>query len=598
MNSFNLIHSLQSTYEKAPFSHELKASNQLGDFLPLINAFWKGVETASKASQEPVERNRQQLEFDALIDGVIAQLGQIGQTRVMKGMKDADKRGIRLDQLQNILSHLEAQKKLFLSTYPLQKAEEGDIKKAKQELAKFQEEFANLRQKLEKMSKRKRLDVPTLDQLQTEFLDCKKRLEETQAQLAKMDVETKFGLAFKILKSEDQKFFLSNGQSGFFEKELEALKFQTHPISPWSTKFENMAAALTTLERSNVAKGYTWSRVEEAYTEELEKISQAKNCVQSAEERLSSLSLLMENLLDKPGPDFGNFETYKNTVGLADREIEVEQFFQDIQDGNSFYLTLLNQKILEAYDQVQEARKGMDEVKLNSKNKTTIEFLTRFDPIGGTFYKDVFEKINNFKLSTRLDKAVTSLGEKLKAACPESYIARAIVITGVAALHLYAVAKFMIALTAVTVVTPFGIAAYGFGRSALYLMKLISKIALSLTSKKNQEPCPVERYQQRILNEKRVFHGVDFEWDIADEEEVLMTETIRNEKVQLIQGAFRNHLSRKKAQQRKEAIARSRLPRLDVLGTEMEVPEPAVTEAPKPTKSSSIFSAFKGFVLF
>ena len=107
MNSFNAIHSLQSTYEKAPFSHELKASDQLGDFLPLINAFWKGVETASKASQEPVERNRQQLEFDALIDGVIAQLGQIGQTRVVKGMSDAEKRGIRLDQLQNILSHLE-----------------------------------------------------------------------------------------------------------------------------------------------------------------------------------------------------------------------------------------------------------------------------------------------------------------------------------------------------------------------------------------------------------------------------------------------------------------------------------------------------------
>ena len=75
-------------------------------------------------------------------------------------------------------------------------------------------------------------------------------------------------------------------------------------------------------------------------------------------------------------------------------------------------------------------------------------------------------------------------------------------------------------------------------------------------------------------------------------------ERIENEKAHLIQGAFRNHLSRKKAQQRKEAIARSRLPRLDILGTEMEVPKPAVAEAPKPTKSSSFFSAFKGFVLF
>jgi hypothetical protein len=586
MSSFVPIHCFQGTYEKGPSSHELKTSDQLGNFLPLLNAFWKGVEAASKASQEPVERNRQQIEFDALIDGVIAQLGQIG-TRAVKRMT-----------LQNILSHLEAQKRLFLSTYPLNEAEKGDIEKAKQDLAKFQKEFETLRLKLEKLSNRRHLDVPTLNQLHVEFLDCKKRLEETQAKLAKMDVETKFDQAFKILKSEDQKFFLLNGHSGFFEKELEALKFQTHPISPWSTKFENMAAALTTLERSNEAKGYTWSRVEEAFTEELEKISKAKNRLEMAQEKLSRLSLLMENLLDKPNPDLENFETYKSILGLVDRKIETEEFSQDIQDGNSFYLTLLNQKILEAYDQVQEARKGMDEVKLNSKNKTTIEFLTRFDPVGGTFYKDVFEKINNFTISPCLDKAVTSLGEKLKAACPESYIARAIVIAGVAALHLFAVAKFIIALAATAVVTPIGFLLYGFGQSGLFLMKKISEIALSLTSQKNQDPCPVERYQQRILSEERKFHGIEFEWDIPEEEDPSRMEAIRNEKALLVQGALRYHLSRRKVQQRKEEIAHSRLPRLDVLGTEMEVPEPAVAEVPNPTKSSSFFSAFNGFFLF
>lgn len=597
MNSSNFIHCIPAAYEKGPFSHELKASRELEEFLPLINSFWTGVQTASEASKGPIQRNRQQLEFNALIDSVMAQIGLIGQTKVSKGMSDAKKKGIRLDQLQNILSHLEAQKGLFLKTYQPSESEKSDIETAKQDLAGLVVRRKELKTEIERLN-RKGSDSTRLEQLAEEDFGLIKKQKDAQALLARMDMETKFDQALKLLKSEDQKFFLLNGHSGFFERELKDLKFQTHPISPWSTKFQNMAEALTMLERANKSKAYKWNQVEEAYADELEKISKAKNCVEVAQEKLSTLSLLMETLLDKPNSDLENFETYKTILGLADREIEPEEFFQDIQDGNSFYLTLLNQKILEAYNQVQESRKGMNEVKLNSKNKTTIEFLTRFDPIGGTFYKDVFEKINNFTISPRLFQATASLRKKLKAACPESYIARAIAIASVAALHLYAVAKFTIALAAVTVVTPFGFVAYGFGQAALYLMKKISKIALSLTSKKNQDPCPVELYQQRILGEKRAFHGLDFEWDIPEEEDPSLMERIENEKAHLIQGAFRNHLSRKKAQQRKEAIARSRLPRLNVLGMDMDVPEPAVNKAPKPTNSSSFLGSFKGFLLF
>lgn len=589
MSSFNAIHSLQSTYEKAPFSHEVKASNQLGNFLPLINAFWKGVETAS-------QRNHQQLEFDALIDGVIAQLGQIGQTRVVKGMSDAEKRGIRLGQLQNILSYLKAQKRLFLSTYPLNEAEKGDIDTAKKTLVDLQQRSVALRLQLDEMFRRQHFDDPSFSQLDIEFLNCNTELKDTQAELAKIDVETKFDQAFRILDSEDQKFFLL-ANSEFFKEKLEALKFQTHPISPCSTKFQNMAEALTMLERANEAKAYKWNQVEEAYADELEKISKAKNCLEMAQEKLSTLSLLMENLLDKPNPDFENFEIYKTILGLADTEIEVEEFFQDIQDGNSFYLTFLNQKILEAYDQVQEARKGVNEANLNSKNKTTIEFLTRFNPMSGTLYKDVFEKINNFTISPRLSQATASLGKKLKAACPESYLARAVVIVGVACLHLYEIAKLTIALAAVAVVHPVGLLIYGFGLSALYLMKKISEIALSLTSKKNYDPSLVERYRTRILNEKRPFHGIDFEWEIEETQDSSLMETTRNEKALVIQGALRNHLSRKKAQQRKVAIAHRCLPRLDVLGMDMDVPEPAV-DALKPKKSGAFLNVFKGFTLF